>query len=79
MELTSENTEFKYLDLVNEDDGNAWVSCDKPVTVYWPIPEGVEAKEDSFKVYHFMGLHREYRGELEQQIESCTSNLSTAR
>lgn len=72
LELTSENTEFKYLDLVKEDDGNAWVSCDKPVTVYWPIPEGVEAKEGSFKVYHFMGLHREYRGELEQQIESCT-------
>lgn len=70
--LSLDTTEFKYLDLVNENDGNAWVSCDKDVTIYWPIPpEAADADPESFKVYHFEDLHREYRDELEGQINAC--------
>lgn len=71
--------ELKYLDLVNVADGNAWVSTDDGVTItiYWPIPVGVTAK--SAHVLHFKGLHREYRGDLENQIEKSEIEKLTAR
>lgn len=48
----------KYLDLVDEDDGNAWVKADKDVTVYWAYPEGTNSSTQ-FKLYHFENLHRD--------------------
>ena len=30
--------EFKYLDLVDASNGNAWVAASKDVTIYWPLP-----------------------------------------
>lgn len=72
-ELTAENSELRYLDLVNENDGNAWVSTEDgaQITVYWPVPEGVDPEDVEFSVLHFRGLHREYRGDLEQQVADC--------
>lgn len=70
--LSRETSQFKYLDLINENDGNAWVSSDKDVTVYWPIPDNAPKGADAnFKVYHFEGLHREYRDNLSEQVEAC--------
>lgn len=50
--------EFKYLDLVDTNNGNAWVQADKNVTISWPLPEGT-TKDTEFKLLHFKGLHRE--------------------
>ena len=50
--------EFKYLDLVDTNNGNAWVQADKDVTISWPLPEGT-TKDTEFKLLHFEGLHRE--------------------
>ena len=50
--------EFKYLDLVDRNNGNALVNASNPVTISWPIPE--EATADAqFTVLHFKDLHRE--------------------
>ena len=77
MDLSKENSEFKYLDLINENDGNAWVSTDDDaqITVYWPVPDGVDPQQNTFTVLHFRGLHREYRGNLAEQI--AQSNVET--
>lgn len=72
-EFSSDNSEFKYLDLINENDGNAWVSTDDGVgiSIYWPLPEELElgAEYYDFYVLHFKGLHREYRGDIAGQID----------
>lgn len=59
--FTSGQYQFKYLDLVNANDGNAWVSTDKDITVFWPYSAAVKANysDYSFQVVHFTGLHRE--------------------
>lgn len=52
------NYDFQYLDLVDQQQSNAWVSSSEGTTVFWRIPEGADA--ESIKVYHFSGLHRDY-------------------
>lgn len=53
-------SEFKYIDLVDMANGNAWVSTDgENVTVFWPYPEGV-TKDDTVAVAYFEGLTRDY-------------------
>lgn len=76
-ELTEDNSEFRYLDLVNENDGNAWMSTEDgaPITIYWPVPEGVDANKCSFQVLHFTGLHREYRGDMQAQVDASEVEL----
>lgn len=55
-------SDFRYLDLVNTDDGNAWVVCDQPVTVYWPYPADIAGQYQNyeFQVLHYEGLDRDY-------------------
>ena len=49
----------KYLDLVDTDNGNAWIkTVDQPVTVYWAYPEGSD-ENDNFTLLHFENLHRD--------------------
>ena len=40
------------------NNGNAWISTNAPVTVYWPLPEGT-TKDTEFELLHFKGLHRD--------------------
>jgi hypothetical protein len=59
------NFDFKYLDLVNATDGNAVVTTDQTVTIYWPYPDGITYTEDidqkyTFQIIHFDGLDRTY-------------------
>jgi uncharacterized repeat protein (TIGR02543 family) len=59
------NYEFKYLDLVNASDGNAVVATtgEEKVTIYWPYPEGISAKnasEYNFQILHYVGMDRSY-------------------
>ena len=48
----------QYLDLVDADNGNAWVKASDNVTVYWGYPSGTD-KNTKFTLYHFEGLHRD--------------------
>lgn len=72
-EIDAEHADFRYLDLVDANQSNVWVSSTEGATIYWNVPEG--ADPESLQVLHFAGLHREYgvnATELEQQIADCT-------
>jgi hypothetical protein len=54
--------EFRYLDLVNANDGNIVMNADKPVTIYWPYPTGITAADANnydFMILHYKGMNRE--------------------
>ena len=53
-----ENFEYRYLDLVDNTNGNAYVTATNSVDVYWKIPE--DADRDSLRIVHFNELDREY-------------------
>ena len=55
---TTRHYQSRYLDLVDEDNGNAWVKASGPVTVTWAYPEDT-GKNTDFTLYHFEGLHRD--------------------
>ena len=48
----------KYFDLVDAQNGNAWLTSDQAVTVFWPYPAGTD-KNTEFELFHFDGLDRE--------------------
>ena len=50
--------EIKYLDLVDANNGNAWIKASNAVTIYWGYPEGTDQSTD-FKLLHFEDLHRD--------------------
>lgn len=60
-----ENLQYqaKYLDLVDADNGNTWLTTGDKVTVYWPYPEGTNA-ETKFYLQHFLDIDRD--GTLEE-------------
>ncbi|MEE0435717.1 MAG: VWA domain-containing protein, partial [Peptococcaceae bacterium] len=53
--------DFRYLDLVDTDNGDAYVTLGdgQEMTIYWPYPEGMDAN-DTFYVAHFDGLDRDF-------------------
>jgi hypothetical protein len=58
----------KYLDLVNVNDGNAVLTADQEITVYWPYPDGVtsdNADNYEFKLVHYTNMNREGYDSLE--------------
>lgn len=61
--------QFKYLDLVDYSNGNAWVSTDKDIIIYWPYPAGTD-QDTKFTLLHFTGLHREYSLGSEEDLTS---------
>ncbi len=63
--------EAKYLDLVDTNNGNAWVAAGNDITVYWPLPAGT-GRNTSFTLLHFEDLHREMGVDvIESGINSC--------
>ena len=50
--------ELKYIDLVDRNNGNAWVKASESVTVYWPLPGGTD-ENTKFVLLRFEGLDRE--------------------
>ena len=63
--------QFKYLDLVDANNGNAWVKASQNMTIYWPLPEGVDTS--TLRVLHFEGLHRDMTStNVEDAISGCT-------
>ena len=69
--------DFKYLDLVDQNNGNTWVKADQNITVYWPLPEGTNANTQ-FKLLHFAGAHRSLSND---QIQTAiqTGEVETMR
>ena len=59
-DVDGKNAQFKYLDLVDSNNSNAWVSSSAGSEIFWPYPEGCSS-EDEIQLLHFKGLHREYR------------------
>ena len=55
--------QYKYLDLVDASNGNAYVTLknDDTVKIHWPMPAGTNANT-KFYVVHFDGLDREFDG-----------------
>lgn len=63
---------FQYLDLVDTNNGNAWVKASQNVTIYWPYPAGTD-EDTEFTLLHFEGLHRSMAADdIAGQIEGCT-------
>ena len=59
----------KYLDLVDANNGNVWLTASEPVTVYWPYPEGTDEGTE-FHLVHFPGLDRTMaNGDVQAAIE----------
>ena len=63
--LTDPQYDFKYLDLVDNSNGNAYVTLNQDdeeeedvVTIHWPMP--ANADPDTIHVVHFDGLDRDY-------------------
>lgn len=52
------NYQAQYLDLVDADNGNAWVTASGNVTICWGYPAGTGSYTD-FALYHFTDLHRD--------------------
>lgn len=51
--------QFQYLDLVDTDLSNAWVTASRPMEIYWPYPAGT-GMEDGFTLIHYKGMDRDY-------------------
>ena len=72
--LDNPQYEFKYLDLVDYNNGNAYVTLNQNseedvVTVNWPMP--ANADPDTIHVVHFDGLDREFDiSELDELLNS---------
>ena len=58
VDANADTSQAKYLDLVDANNGNAWVTASGSVTVHWAYPEGTD-KNTEFKLWHFPGLHRD--------------------
>lgn len=61
---------FHYLDLVDPNNGNAWVSSSKGTIVYLPYPEGTDQNTD-FTLLHYNDLHREYGINGQENVENA--------
>lgn len=55
---TTRHYQAQYLDLVDQNHGNAWVKASEDVTIYWAYPTGTNANT-KFTLYHFSNLHRD--------------------
>ena len=60
---SSQNYQLQYMDLVDTSNGNAYVTTDKDVDIYWPYPEGTD-RNTEFYVVHYQGMDREDEGAL---------------
>lgn len=64
--------DFQYLDLVDTSNGNAYVTTNKSMTIYWPIPANA-AEDTDYYVVHFNGLDRNYNV---SQLDSLIGNTT---
>lgn len=68
---------FYYMDLVLANNGNAVLTADKDVEIYWPYPDGVTYQDVvdgkySFTVLHYVGLDRNYASDaFASELQNC--------
>lgn len=68
---------FYYMDLVLANNGNAVLTTDQKVDIYWPYPDGVTYQDVvdgkyTFTVLHYTGLDRNYESkEFDDKLDSC--------
>lgn len=67
---------FYYMDLVLANNGNAVLTTDSDVTIYWPYPNGVtrqdvENGKYNVKVLHYTKLNRNYTTTFEEELKDC--------
>ena len=74
---SSRSYDIKYLDLVDRNNGNMWVTAQdasgnpRDITIYWPIPENMD-RDAKVKILHFKDLHRDAStDEIESSIDQC--------
>lgn len=72
-------TGFRYLDLVDMNDGNVWVATadGSDTTIFIPYPEGMSA-EDEVALVRFEGLTRDYTIDLDMDKLTAAVADSTA-
>ena len=56
-ELGNVNTDFAYMNLVDTNNGNVYVTANNPVMVTWPYPAGTDSN-DTFYIVHFTDMNR---------------------
>ena len=74
--ISNPQYQAKYLDLVDANNGNAWLTTDKALTVYWPRPAGTDGST-KFYLVHFVGLDREMSSDsddIHQAIQNAVDN-----
>ena len=50
--------EIKYIDLVDANNGNAWIASENGTDILWGYPEGTDI-DTEFQILHFKELHRD--------------------
>lgn len=69
--ITNPQYDFKYLDIVDQNNGDVYLTASEPVTVYMPYPEGTD-KNDDFVLLHYEGLDRNMEFEdVQKAINEC--------
>ena len=68
-DVAGKESEVKYLDLVDVNNSNAWVSSSKGSDVFWPYPSDT-GEDTDFTLLHFKGLHREYGMDGEEDLNA---------
>lgn len=71
--------DIKYLDLVDANNGNAWIKASEPIDIYWGYPADTD-QNTKFTVVHFKDLHRDgaQSGFELADISSCEVELIPA-
>ncbi len=71
LQLNDYKVYMSYLNMVNHENGNIIVTPSKPVTVFYPYPEGAD-KSTHFKVFHFYKINRGINKPLEFDYDELT-------
>ena len=75
--ITNPQYSFKYMDIVDQNNGNVVLKADKNVTVYMPYPEGVD-KDTSILVLHYKDLNRDMTyDDVQSAIMNCEMEKMT--
>lgn len=75
--ITNPQYSFKYMDIVDQNNGNVVLKADKNVTVYIPYPEGVD-KDTSIIVLHYKDLNRDMTyDDVQSAIMNCEMEKMT--
>ena len=70
--------DFRYLDLVDTSNGNAYATTNQPLEIYWPYPDGTN-QDTTFYIAHFDGLDREFDPDnLESELSKAELKIYSA-